>query len=108
MHGKEWELIEEVRKYDLGVIGVSEAKCKGCGARDIEDHYTIFSGVSKGRARAGVAVILSEEMQRCVKSWKCVSERIVAVKLKVAKECYTLVQVYAPTDDSQDEDKDKF
>ena len=49
-------------------------------------------------------MILSEEMRRCVKSWKCVSERIVVVKLKVAKECYTLVQVY----DSQDEDKDKF
>ena len=108
MRGKEWELIEEVRKYDLGVIGVSETKWKGCGARDIEDHYTIFSGVSKGRARAGVAVILSEKMQRCVKSWKCVkSERIGVVKLKVAKECY-MVQVYAPTDDSQDEDKDKF
>ena len=36
------------------------------------------------------------------------SERIVVVKLNVAKECYTLVQVYAPTDDSQDEDKDNF
>ena len=108
MRGKEWELIEEVRKYNLGVIGVSETKWNGCSARDIEDHYAISSGVSEGRAGAGVAVILSEEMQRCMKSQKCVSERIVAVKLKVAKECYTLVQVYAPTDDSQDEDKDKF
>ena len=108
MCGKEQELIREMRKYDLGVMGVSETKWKGCGARDIEDHYAIFSGVSEGRARPGVAVILSEEMRRCVKSWKCVSERIVVVKLKVAKECYTLVQVYAPTDDSRDEAKDRF
>ena len=64
--------------------------------------------MSKGRARAGVAVVLSEGMRRYVTSWKCISERIVVVKLKVAKECYTLVQAYAPTDDSISEAKDQF
>ena len=64
--------------------------------------------MSEGRARAGVAVVLSEGMRRCVKSWKCVSERIVVVKLKVAKECYMLVQTYAPTDDSKSEANNQF
>ena len=41
--------------------------------------------MSKGRARAGIAVVLSEGVGRCVKSWKCVSERIVVVKVKVAR-----------------------
>ena len=55
----------------------------------------IFSGVSDGRARAGVVVFLSEEMSRCVRSWQCVNERIVVVKLKaVWGEWLTLVQVY--------------
>ena len=107
MNGKDQELIEEMRKYDLCILGISETKWKGSGARDIEDYYAIYSGVSKGRARAGVAVALSEGMRRYVKSWKCVSERIV-VKLKVAKECYTLVQAYAPMDDSKSEAKDQF
>ena len=31
----------------------------------------------------GVAVFLSEEIGRCVRSWQCVSERIMVVKLKV-------------------------
>ena len=57
----------------------------------IEDFYAIYSGVNEGRARAGVAVVLSEQLRRYVKSWKCVNERIVVVKLKVARECYTLV-----------------
>ena len=64
--------------------------------------------MNEGRARAGVAVVLSEQLRRYVKSWKCVNERIVVVKLKVARECYMLVQVYAPTDDSKSEVKDKF
>ena len=44
------------------------------------------SGVHEQRqGRAGVAVVLSEGVGRCVKSWKCVSERIVVVKVKVAR-----------------------
>ena len=40
------------------------------------------SGVHEQRqGRAGVAVVLSEGVGRCVKSWKCVSERIVVVKV---------------------------
>ena len=41
-----------------------------------------------------------------MKSWKCVSERIVVVK--VARVLYTLVQAYAPTDNGKSEDKDQF
>ena len=51
----------------------------------IEDYCMIDAGVTEVRARAGAVVVLSEEMRRCVKSWKCVSERIVVVKLKVGK-----------------------
>ena len=38
----------------------------------------------------------------------CVSERIAVVKLKVAKEFYTLVQAYGPTDITKSEAKDQF
>ena len=55
-----------------------------------------------------MAVVLSEQLRRYANSWKCVNERIVVVKLKVARECHTLVQVFAPTDDSKSEVKDKF
>ena len=74
MNVKDRELIEEMRKYDLRILGVSKTKWKGSGASDIEDYYTIYSGVSEGRARAGVAVVLSQGLRRCVKSSKCVSE----------------------------------
>ena len=107
-HRKEQELIEEMKRYDLGVLGVSETRWKGSGAKSVDDCYVVFSGVSDGRARAGVAVFLSEELSKCVRSWQCVSERIVVVKLKVEREWLTLVQVYAPTNDSKKETKEQF
>ena len=68
----------------------------------------LFSGISDGQARVGVAVFLSEELSKCVRSWQCVSERIVVVKLKVEREWLTLVRVYAPTNDRRNETKEQF
>ena len=72
--GKGQELIEETKRYDLGVLGVSEMRWKGIGAKSVDDCNVVFLGVSDGRARARVAVFLSEEVNKCVRSWQCVSE----------------------------------
>ena len=61
------------------MLRTSEIKWKGCGAKEMEDCYVVYSGVRDGRARTGVTVFLLEEMSRCVKSWQCLSERIVVV-----------------------------
>ena len=66
MHGEHRQALQKV----------SETKWKGSGAKDIEDFYAIYSGFNEGRARAGVAVVLSEQLRRYVKSWKCVNERM--------------------------------
>ena len=68
MHGKDRELIEEMRKYHLRILGISETMWKDSTTRDIEDYNVTCSGVSESRARVGVAVVLSDGIRRCVKS----------------------------------------
>ena len=97
-----------MKKYNLGVLGVSETRWKGSGVKSVDDCYVIFSGVSDGRDGAGVVVFLSEKMSRYVWSWQCVSERIVVAKLKVCREQLTFVQVYAPSNNSRSEVKEHF
>ena len=46
LKGKEQELIEEMKRYILGVLGVSETRWKGSGAKSLDDCYVVFSGVS--------------------------------------------------------------
>ena len=74
-----------MNKYNLGVIRVSETKWKGNGAKEVEDCYVVNSGVSDGRTKAGGVMFFSKEMSRCVKSWQCVSERIIVVRLRMEK-----------------------
>ena len=68
LKGKNRELVEEMKKYDLGrVLRVSETKWKDNGAMEIEDCYVVYSGVRDGRAKADVTVFLSEDMSRCAR-----------------------------------------
>ena len=79
MSGREEELVDEMQKFGLEVLGVSEAKVKGNGVKCIGDFTCVFSGVQYGRAKAGVAILLSERFGAFLKAWKCVNERIVWV-----------------------------
>ena len=55
-----------------------------------------------------MAVLLSERLGRCLKEWKCVDERILKIRLKIEGRWLTVIQVYAPTDDSSREVKAEF
>ena len=43
LKGKEQELIEEMKKYDIGVLRGSEARWKGSGGKSVDDCYVILS-----------------------------------------------------------------
>ena len=87
---------------------MSETRMKGNGAKAIGEGMCMFSGVQEGRAKAGVAVFLSEDLSGFLKEWKCISERIVRIRLGIEGVWMTVIQVYAPTEDSTDEVKEDF
>ena len=87
MSGREVELVEEMKKYRLEMLGVSEAKVRGNGEKAIGDVRCVFLGIQDGRARAGVAILLSERLGRCLREWECVNERILRVRLNVRRRC---------------------
>ena len=106
--GKEIELIEEMKKYRLDVLGVSEGKMRGNGMKTVDGMTCVYSGVQQGRAKAGVAIYMVEELAMCIKEWKCINERLVLVRLKIREEWVCFVQVYAPTENCSVEDKEEF
>ena len=108
MNGKEEELVAEMKKYQLEVLGVSETKVRGNGVKQIGDVVCVYSGVQKGRAKGGVAILLSMSFGAFLKELKCNNERIVLVRLKVEGVWASLIQVYAPTEDRSQDVEDKF
>ena len=57
----------------------------------------VYPGIETGRARAGVAIVFSEEISRYVKEWNCVHVGIVVVRLQIEGRWIIYISVYAPT-----------
>ena len=103
LKNKEQEVSEEMEKYRLSVLGVSETHLKGCGEKETGGAVMVYSGVTEGRAKGGVALIIADEMRDCLKEWQCMSERLVKVRILFEKKWTTFIQVYALTEDSEEE-----
>lgn len=103
---KEEEVIREMTRYSIDILGLSEGKVRGNGMKKTGGAKCIFVGVTEGRAKCGVRIIVAERLVNCIRSWRCI--RCVMIRLRVAGVWMTLVQVYAPTDDRDSETKDAF
>jgi exonuclease III len=96
--GKELELIEEAKKYQLDILGISSTKRKGKGTLNLNNGWQLFySGVDPTiHAQAGVAILLHPRLTDAVVEWQPINERVTLLRLKLKKTTLTVIQVYAP------------
>jgi hypothetical protein len=68
---KEVEIVREMGKYRLELLGLSEVKKKGSGEKRFEKGFILrYSAVSAiNRAKEGVGVIVSDELDKRVIGW---------------------------------------
>ncbi|XP_039297843.1 craniofacial development protein 2-like [Nilaparvata lugens] len=106
---KEVELVEEMKKYKIKALGLSETRRKGVGQKDLDGGYVMrYSGIPEGRrASGGVAIVMDGDINTRVKSWEAVSPRIIRVDLDL-EEKISIIQVYGPTEDASVAEKDEF
>ena len=96
--GKEVELVEEVKKHLLEIIGSPLTKKKGNGTVVLQDGWQLFySGVKPStHAQAGVELLISPRIIDPVVEWKSIKERMALLKLHLRKKILAVIQVYAP------------
>ena len=110
--GKLENVLLEMNRLDLDVLGVSETFWDGVGEFDTEipvceDRFrVIFSGGSK--KRRGVAIVVRNNAATALESYESHCERIMIARLKAKPVNILLVQVYAPCEDCKEEDRMQF
>ncbi len=72
-----------------------------------ERKTVLYSGHGEQHQR-GVGLILGKEAARALLGWKPVSERIITTRLQSRHSKTTIIQVYAPIEDTEDTEKDAF
>src|SRR5437867_4071364 len=112
--GKLANVLSEMKRMGIDIMGVAETCWDGEGSFPAElpeseggDKYKVFFSGGKKRRR-GVGVIVREEVVKSVMMCEPISERIMIMRLKVAPINVLLVQIYAPNEDEDEEEKDRF
>ena len=58
--------------------------------------------------RQGVAIVTEKELSKCMTSYALTSERIISLTLKTNAGSVTIIQVYAPDSNYDDDDVENF
>ena len=54
---------------------VSKAHLRGCSEKEVDSVEMVYSGVTEGRVKGSVAVLISENLSVCAKEWRCMNEK---------------------------------
>uniref|UniRef100_A0A3B3BLN8 Reverse transcriptase domain-containing protein n=2 Tax=Oryzias melastigma TaxID=30732 RepID=A0A3B3BLN8_ORYME len=101
--GKEPELVREVERYRLDIVGLTSTHSLGSETQSLERGWTLYhSGVAHGeRRRAGVGLLVSPQLSRQVLEFVPVDERVVSLRLRVGDRSVTVVSAYGPNSSSE-------
>ena len=106
--GKLNTIIDEAKENKVDVLGIVEHRWAKSG------HFTTSCGgklIYSGKVRpgqSGVAIYLSKEITKSLIGYKPINDRILTIRLLGQVKNITLIQVYAPTSSSTEEDLESF
>ena len=107
--GRAAQVANEMKRYNIDILGVSECRWTDAGKTRLTSGETIlYSGRNDGNHRNGVALILSKDATKCLDEWTPVNDRIVTARFWSKYIKTTVIQVYSPTNEADEEDKDTF
>ena len=87
---------QEMAKVNVDILGISELKWTGKGEFNLGDHYIYYPGQESLR-RNGVAIIANKRVQNAVLGSNLKNDRMNSVCFQDKQLNITVIQVYAPT-----------
>ena len=104
--GKLDNIKQEMARLKINILGLSEVRWKGAGETTTEKSKFYYSGGEEHER--GVGIILDEEASKSVKGYWAVSDRVLLLKVAGKPLDLNIIQAYAPTSASSEEDADNF
>lgn len=105
--GKIENTIQEMKRMNTEIMGISEMRWPGEGCEDIDDYCVWYSGRADGKHEHGVGMIVKKGIANCVTHFRPISERIMMLQLNATPTKLNIIQVYYPTTDYDDREVER-
>ena len=107
--GKLAQVLKEMKQYKINILGITESRWTETGKRKLGTGETIiWSGRTDGHHKEGVALIIKKEHTHTLLKWEPINERLLYTRFNSKFAKLSVIVCYAPTEDAEDEIKDKF
>lgn len=103
-------LEQELQNIKWNVLGISETRLSGEAANILKSGHLLFQRNSNENAHiGGVALMIHKRMKHLITKTKAISDRVIYITLKInSKHNMQIIQAYAPTSASTDEENEAF
>ena len=108
MHqGKSEVVKQEMEKVNIDILGISKLKWTGMGEFNSDDHY-IYYCEQESLRRNGVAIMVNKRVLNAVIGCNLKNNRMISVHSQGKPFNITVIQVYAPTSDTEEAEVERF
>ena len=108
INGKEIELVEEIKKYKIDLLGITETKKKGQFYETVGNYKIIYSGVNKTeRAKAGVGIVIKEDLYKD-SDYRYINERLIELDIELKERMLKIIVAYGPNESDPKEEREIF
>ena len=98
---------QEMARVNINILGTSKLKWIGMGEFNSDDHYIYYCG-QESLWRNGVAIIVNKRLRNAVFGCSLKNDRIISVSFQGKPFNITVIQVYAPTSNSEEAEVEWF
>lgn len=106
--GRLEELSYEMENYNWNILGLSEVRKKSYGEITSNQGHKLFFSGRQDKHQHGVGFLVNKNTLSSVIGCELISSRLIALRIRAKPLNITLIQVYAPTSDYDDDVVEDF
>ena len=101
------QLIKQMARVNVNILGISELKWTGMGEFNSDDHYIYYCGQESLR-RNVVAIIVNKGVRNAVLGYNLKNDRMISVRFQGKPFNPTVIQVYVSTNNAEEAEAEWF
>ena len=98
---------KEMARVNINILGISKLRYTGMGEFNSDDHCIYYCGQQSLR-RNGVAIMVNKRIRNAVLGCNLRNNRIISVHFQGKPFNITVIQVYAPTSNTEVTEVERF